>query len=189
VKGAAGLVVASGLFQRNPRADELGQIRPFAKVFNETPVGSVQPWASPVGKANARRRRALNSIVAFETLLFTLQLLEMPFNSSGCFTLAHLCGLLVVLATTHLGKNPAFSQERLKRRRATSNGSLSHFHSGHEESPTFVLSAGIQCTLYLFRAGEFTLAFRPCKGELSGTLRRFSARAGDMRVLGIETSL
>jgi len=124
VKGAAGLVVASGLFSviRAPMSSARS-VR--SRRFSMKPCGISPAMGFSCRKANARRRRALNSIVAFETLLFTLQLLEMPFNSSGCFTLAHLCGLLVVLATTHLGKNPAFSQERLKRRRATSNGSLS----------------------------------------------------------------
>ncbi len=62
---------------------------------------------------------------ALEAPGFALQLLLMAFDGRGGFALAYRRRLLVELAAATSDRMPAFSQDRLKRRSATSKGSFS----------------------------------------------------------------
>ena len=70
------------------------------------------------------------------------QLFQVTFHRSGASALAHSSRLFIVLALANLGENACFSQDRLKRRSATSKGSFSlDLDMGHLD-----LNSVIQCT-------------------------------------------
>jgi hypothetical protein len=57
--------------------------------------------------------------------IFAGELLQVALDCGSTGALAHGSGLFIVLALANFSENARFSQDRLKRRRATSKGSFS----------------------------------------------------------------
>jgi len=108
-------------------------------------------WA---GRGRSLRRTTV-LVQANGAALFALNFLGVTFNSGCCFALTLRSRLLVKFAATNFSQNTGFSQERLKRRRATSKGSFS-----------LTLTAGIQS--YLHSLPGSTNSWQKCALENVG---------------------
>lgn len=94
-----------------------------------------------------RAAKPVNSVQALAATLFALHFLGVALNGGSGFALTLGGGLLVELTAADFGQYTGFSQERLKRRRATSKGSFS-----------LTLTAGIQVVPSLITGVNVLLA-------------------------------